>query len=200
VSDRQQDRPHFHGPARKAALDRSTVDQGNGAAPSGVHHPGHRHAGIDDHQRRDRTGQPVTAELLFTTKAGGPLKRPDFNQVCWRPARRAAGVPDTRENGIHVLRHTAASAWPVAGVDIRTVAEYLGHADPGFTLRTYSRLMPDAAAGPRPQGDEHLLRRHFGAKCPRCALSRGQITVYAGHRDLRRIHSGLADVRVRASS
>jgi hypothetical protein len=25
------------------------------------------------------------------------------------------------------------------------VAEFLGHADPGFTLRTYSHLMPDAA-------------------------------------------------------
>jgi len=25
------------------------------------------------------------------------------------------------------------------------VAEYLGHTDPGFTLRTYTHLMPDAA-------------------------------------------------------
>ncbi|MCW2918288.1 MAG: phage integrase family protein [Actinomycetia bacterium] len=37
------------------------------------------------------------------------------------------------------------SAWLTAGVDIRTVAEYLGHGDPGFTLRTYAHLMPDAA-------------------------------------------------------
>ncbi len=44
-----------------------------------------------------------------------------------------------------MLRHTAASAWLGAGVDIRTVAEYLGHEDPGFTLRTYTHLMPDAA-------------------------------------------------------
>ncbi|OPG11525.1 tyrosine-type recombinase/integrase [Microbispora sp. GKU 823] len=41
--------------------------------------------------------------------------------------------------------HTAASAWLSAGVDIRTVAEYLGHADPSFTLRTYTHLMPNAA-------------------------------------------------------
>jgi integrase len=46
---------------------------------------------------------------------------------------------------MHVLRHTAASAWLAQGVDIRTVAEYLGHDDPGFTLRVYSHLMPDAA-------------------------------------------------------
>jgi integrase len=46
---------------------------------------------------------------------------------------------------MHVLRHTAASAWLAEGVDINTVAEYLGHEDPGFTLRTYTHLMPSAA-------------------------------------------------------
>lgn len=29
-------------------------------------------------------------------------------------------------------------------MDIRTVAEYLWHSDPAFTLRVYSHLMPDA--------------------------------------------------------
>ncbi|MGP3920929.1 tyrosine-type recombinase/integrase [Nonomuraea sp. 10N515B] len=28
-----------------------------------------------------------------------------------------------------------------AGVSIKAVAEFLGHADPGFTLRTYTHLM-----------------------------------------------------------
>ena len=30
------------------------------------------------------------------------------------------------------------------GVDVRTLAEYLGHADPGFTLRTYCHLLPSS--------------------------------------------------------
>jgi site-specific recombinase XerD len=30
------------------------------------------------------------------------------------------------------------------GVDIRALSEYLGHADPGFTLRVYTHLMPSA--------------------------------------------------------
>jgi integrase len=30
------------------------------------------------------------------------------------------------------------------GVDIRALAEYLGHTDPGFTLRTYTHLMPSS--------------------------------------------------------
>ena len=30
------------------------------------------------------------------------------------------------------------------GTSVRALAEYLGHADPGFTLRTYTHLMPQA--------------------------------------------------------
>jgi integrase len=41
-------------------------------------------------------------------------------------------------------------------VDIRTVAEYLGHSDPGFTLRTYTHLMPDAADRARKAMDAFL--------------------------------------------
>jgi hypothetical protein len=29
-------------------------------------------------------------------------------------------------------------------MDIRSVSEYLGHHDPGFTLRTYTHVMPSA--------------------------------------------------------
>ena len=52
------------------------------------------------------------------------------------------GVPDTRENGCHALRHFYASALLDAGESIKALSEYLGHADPGFTLRTYTHLMP----------------------------------------------------------
>lgn len=30
------------------------------------------------------------------------------------------------------------------GVDIKALSEYLGHHDPGFTLRVYAHLMPSA--------------------------------------------------------
>lgn len=90
------------------------------------------------------TGRPHTAMLLFARANGEPHHGSVFNYG-WHQVRRVVGVPETPENGMHVLRHTAASAWLAAGVDIRTVAEYLGHADPGFTLRTYAHLMPDAA-------------------------------------------------------
>jgi len=86
-----------------------------------------------------------TALLLFTRPGGQALHQALFNDQQWRPARRAAGVAQGRENGMHGLRHTFASACLAGGVDIRTLADWLGHSDPGFTLRTYTHLMPSAA-------------------------------------------------------
>jgi site-specific recombinase XerD len=43
---------------------------------------------------------------------------------------------------MHALRHHYASVLLDAGVSIRALADYLGHHDPGFTLRTYAHMMP----------------------------------------------------------
>jgi integrase len=72
------------------------------------------------------------------------LHRSSFNAVAWQPALRGAGLPCTRENGMHALRHYFASACLHNGVDIRALAVYLGHSDRGFTLRVYTHLMPSA--------------------------------------------------------
>ena len=68
------------------------------------------------------------------------LNRNYFKTYLWRPALTRASIPDLRENGCHALRHFFASTAPARGRD-RAVSEYLGHADPGFTLRTYTHLM-----------------------------------------------------------
>jgi integrase len=44
---------------------------------------------------------------------------------------------------VHV-RHHFASVLLTGGVDIRALAGYLGHIDPGFALRTYTHLMPSS--------------------------------------------------------
>lgn len=41
----------------------------------------------------------------------------------------------------HDLRHTAASLWIAAGVDIKTVSTWLGHSTAKLTLDTYGHLM-----------------------------------------------------------
>jgi site-specific recombinase XerD len=53
--------------------------------------------------------------------------------------------PGGRDTGFHQLRHHYASVLLAAGVDVRTLTEALGHSDPGFTLRVYAHMMPDAA-------------------------------------------------------
>lgn len=55
--------------------------------------------------------------------------------------------------GFHTFRHTCASllfmerARGGGGKDVKQVQEWLGHADPGFTLRTYVHLMDDGLGG-----------------------------------------------------
>jgi integrase len=90
--------------------------------------------------------RPVTAALLFTTPSGGAVNRHTWNSAAWRPALAAAGMPEGRgDTGFHQLRHHFASALLAGQVDIRALASYLGHHDPGFTLRVYVHLMPDTA-------------------------------------------------------
>lgn len=86
-------------------------------------------------------GKPTTVSLLLATREKGAMNRNYFNTYLWRPALTRAGVPDLRENGCHALRHFFASTALHEGETIKAVSEYLGHADPGFTLRTYTHLM-----------------------------------------------------------
>lgn len=90
----------------------------------------------------ERLEAPATGGLLFYSREQKPLNRNYFNQSVWRPALRSLGVPPERDNGMHALRHACASLWLEHGVSIKAVSEYLGHADPGFTLRVYTHVMP----------------------------------------------------------
>ncbi|MFD4653827.1 tyrosine-type recombinase/integrase [Streptomyces sp. NPDC058441] len=119
-------------------------------------------------------GPPVTASLLFYSRERKALNRNYFNMYLWKPALVSAGViperepgerfKQSREHGMHALRHYYASVLLDAGENIKALAEYLGHSDPGFTLRVYTHLMPnsqdrarkaiDAAFGAGAEADE----------------------------------------------
>jgi integrase len=91
----------------------------------------------------EEDGAPTTAELILTDESDRAWWRQRFNAKQWQPALGRAGVTNlTREDGTHALRHYYASALLEGGVSIKALSEYLGHADPGFTLRTYTHLMP----------------------------------------------------------
>ncbi|MBZ4017905.1 integrase [Streptomyces purpurogeneiscleroticus] len=69
------------------------------------------------------------------------------NEDHWKPALAKAGVipkAKSREHGMHALQHFYASVLLDAGESIKALAEYLGHSDPGLTLKVYAHLMPSS--------------------------------------------------------
>ncbi|WP_406304606.1 site-specific integrase [Streptomyces sp. NBC_00885] len=103
---------------------------------------------------RTPDGPPVTKSLLFSGRTEDFVRVSYFDDFMWKPALAAAGIipePEqgarytaAREHGMHALRHFYASVLLDAGENIRALSQYLGHADPGFTLRTYTHLMPSS--------------------------------------------------------
>ena len=83
-------------------------------------------------------GPPGT--LAFTTPTGKQLNRSNLWRDVLRPAAVRADVPWV---GFHTFRHTCASLLFAAGKNVKQVQVWLGHADPGFTVRTYIHLMDD---------------------------------------------------------
>ncbi|MEU2725619.1 hypothetical protein [Streptomyces smyrnaeus] len=60
---------------------------------------------------------------------------------------------------MHAPRHFYASVLLDAGESIKALAEYLGHADPGVTLRTHTHLLPNSRARAR-----NAIDKAFGKK------------------------------------
>jgi integrase len=111
-----------------------------------------RVAVLREHRKRQleerlRWGPAYRAgDYVFTRKDGKPYA-PDYVTRAFRESVKRAEIPRIR---LHDLRHTWASLALAAGVNPKVVSERLGHATVGFTLDTYSHVMPglqeDAAA------------------------------------------------------
>ncbi|WP_370072262.1 tyrosine-type recombinase/integrase [Streptacidiphilus sp. MAP5-3] len=104
------------------------------------------------------SGKLATHNLLFRWTDSRALRARLYNESVWRPALVTAGLApapvrdargrkrfiNSRHDGMHALRHYYASVLLADGVSVKELAEYLGHADPGFTLRTYIHMLPDS--------------------------------------------------------
>ena len=74
-----------------------------------------------------------------SVRAATPF-RPDNVTSFFIRVRDAVGAPDVR---LHDLRHFTATQLIGAGMDVRTVADFLGHSDPSLTLRVYSHAIEE---------------------------------------------------------
>jgi integrase len=103
-----------------------------------------------------RVGYRGPQSPVFASGAGTPLRPENVYRRALAPAAIEAGFKiEVEVNGkkkvrsavsFHTFRHTCASLLFEAGRNVKQVQAWLGHADPGFTLKTYIHLM-DAGVG-----------------------------------------------------
>jgi integrase len=77
---------------------------------------------------------------VFASRVGTPLSPSNLNGRVLKDARESVGLDWV---SFHTFRHTCASLLFEAGKNVKQVQEWLGHHDPGFTLRTYVHLMDE---------------------------------------------------------
>ena len=82
--------------------------------------------------------QPDDYGLVFCTTQGRPLNPSNLRRH-FMGALSRAGLPDIR---IHDLRHTHATQLLNAGVNLKLVADRLGHATTRMTADTYAHVLP----------------------------------------------------------
>lgn len=87
-------------------------------------------------------GRTIPNPYLFSRRVDGatPPKPATISQA-WKRRCVRAGVAGVR---LHDLRHRQATVLLAAGVDVRTVAGRLGHANAAVTLKVYGHFMPAA--------------------------------------------------------
>ncbi|MGH2379271.1 MAG: tyrosine-type recombinase/integrase [Candidatus Limnocylindria bacterium] len=86
--------------------------------------------------RRDTFAGPESP--VFSSRVGTPLRPSNIRRQTLKPTRDAVGLPWVT---FHTFRHTCASLLFEQGRNVKQVSEWLGHADPAFTLRRYIHLM-----------------------------------------------------------
>jgi len=99
---------------------------------------------------------PGPSGLVFTAPKGGPIRRPAFYRLVWKPATRAAGLEGFR---VGQLRHTGATLALEAGASPLLVAFRLGH--------TSTRMVEQHYAGRLEGFDKEIaasLGRHSAAR------------------------------------
>ena len=140
-------------------------------------------------------GRPSLDALVFPNAAGGHLRRQNWRRRVWIPALERAAVAYFRS---YDLRPTCATLLLYEGRTLNEVAEHLGHADPGFTARTYAHVMRDASRRRRVPISEAIRRaRAAAARRPLVAPSAAEPAFQSKRRGEKSLQIGRADARTR---
>ncbi len=91
---------------------------------------------------------------LFATGNGKPVDVSNFYKWTWKPALRKAGLPETLTP--HQLRHGTASLLLNQSIPVPVVSRYLGHANPGVTMKIYAHVI-DGTSGMAAHGMDAAL-------------------------------------------
>src|SRR5215217_1132336 len=92
---------------------------------------------------------------LFATASGKPVDVSNFYKWTWKPALRRAGLPEMLTP--HQLRHGTASMLLNQNVPVPVVSKYLGHVNPGITMKVYAHVF-DGTSGIAASGIDEALR------------------------------------------
>jgi integrase len=137
-------------------------------------------------------GKPDPFALVFADSAGGYHRRQNWRRRVWIPALERAGVAYFRP---YDLRHTCATLLLYEGRTVNEVAEHLGHADPGFTARTYAHVMRDASKRRRVS----ITRAITLARRPLVDPSADESGIRAAGSDGKSLQIDEADARIRTA-
>jgi integrase len=91
---------------------------------------------------------------VFCDGNGGHLRNGNLHTHSFKPALKKAGLPPIR---FHDLRHTCATLMLLAGENVLTVADRLGHAKPHLVMDRYGLVLPEGRARAAAALDRYLL-------------------------------------------
>ena len=97
--------------------------------------------------------QPAPDALVF-----GDGRRPFDDEAVAARAKAAWTAAELEPVGLHEARHTAASLMIAAGVNVKALSEFLGHASITITLDRYGHLLPGSLAESATLLDGFLVR------------------------------------------
>ena len=121
-------------------------------------------------------------ELLFTSAKGQRIDHSNLLRRVLKPAALAAGLREPVADGagggqvdtwvgFHTFRHTRATTLFRSGWNAVQVQRFLGHSDPGFTLRRYVHLLDDDLPTPAPLRAGSVAEGNGGSRDSRNATA-----------------------------